>query len=279
MTIYGEFLFAENFISGFIILVLTARLQGIAADKWRISAGAVMCGLYSFVLFLNMGWILSLFCKLAFSVVVVITSFGRSGLKTAASTTGVFYIMSFLMGGVTIAVMYCVRIPGLSANGSVYMKCLAYIQIAAGIAASWFLGKWLAELLKEKAIRKAKMRHVEIRIDENSWRFMALVDTGNFLKDPVNGRPVAVISKSAGEKIRREIGPLLQMRMCLIPYKSVGRSGLMEGIRTDMISIDEVHVERVMLAISDSDFHLMDGVEKYDILLHQQHLKGEDSYG
>lgn len=279
MTIYGEFLFAENFISGIVILMLTAKMRGITVRKWRISAGAILCGLYSFVLFLHMGWVLSLLGKLLFSVAAVITAFGRSDIRATASTVGVFYMMSFLAGGVTIALMYCFRIPGMSANGSVYIKGLTYIQIAAGLAASWFLGKWIAELLREKAARKAVMRRVEVMIDEDLWCFNALVDTGNFLRDPVSGRPAAVISRSGGMEIKKKMDESWNVRMCLIPYKSVGRSGLLEGIRPDLFIIDGTAMEGIALAIGETDFQPVNGIEKYDILLHSQHLKGEDCYG
>ena len=39
MNVYGEVLFIENFITGWIILVLTARLRGYKLDKLRIATG------------------------------------------------------------------------------------------------------------------------------------------------------------------------------------------------------------------------------------------------
>lgn len=276
MTIYGEIVFIENFVTGWMILLLTGKLRGTCAERRRIAAGSVMCGAYVFVLFVQMHWLAALASKLLFSLVVVLVVFGAGTWRCVIKTTAVFYIVSFLMGGVTIALMYMMKIPGMTANGSFALKGTAFIQITAGVAATWYLGSWLAGLLKEKAVKRSVIRDVEISIASQCWKIKALVDTGNSLNEPVTGWPVAVLSKDLSEDIWRICDSEQFSRFVVIPYRTVGRASIMHGIRMDRIIVDGQPAADVVLGFGEKNFSPWKGIEKYDLLLHQQFLEGKE---
>ena len=280
MTVYGEVLFLENFITGWIILKLTCKLCGCSPKRRRIAAGSLMCGLYAFILFVPLHWLTALTSKLLFSAAVVLAVFGSGTWRGILKTTGVFYIVSFLMGGVTIALMYLLHIPGMTGNGSFVFKGATFMQIAAGVAATWYLGNWLAGLLREKNLRKNIMQQVTVKVAGNEWRFSALIDTGNSLNDPVTGWPVAVLSKDASEKIKRQCDSEQFTKFSVIPYRTAGRAGVMFGLRPDFITVNGRHVTEIVLGFSEKNFAPWRGIEKYDLLLHQQFLEGEEQdYG
>ena len=78
---------------------------------------------------------------------------------------------------------------------------------------------------------------MELIIGEMSIRTSGFVDTGNQLKDPVSGKPVAVADSSVWKKLS-EAGAVTGERMCLIPYETVdGRAWRMYGVRSDRIRI------------------------------------------
>lgn len=274
MTVYGEFLFAENFITGLVILALTGRLCGRSRSKSGLLLGALMCGAYSFILFIPMIWPLSLACRLPFSFLVILAAFGYGGKRICLKTTAVFYIVSFLMGGITIALMYITKVPGLSANGSVYLHGITYFQVAAGVLATWVLGSWLAEFFKGKLQKEKVFTSMEVEIAEKTWEIRAFVDTGNFLREPVSGNPAAVLSASCGQRISDEIEDLLLCRSCVIPYRSVGQRGILRGIRPDRVIVEGKAIEKIVLAISKEDFTCGKEAQPYDALLQQQLLEG-----
>lgn len=276
MTVYGELLFIENFIVGAMILILTGKLRGINSRNWRIATGAAMCGGYAFILFVPLHWLAALGTKMLFSAAVVAAVFGVSAWRSLLRTAGVFYAVSFLMGGVTIAMMYMLKLPGMTGNGSFVLKGASFLQIAAGVTAAWYLGCLLTKLLKEKNIKENVIREVEIHIADQSWKMKALIDTGNSLKDPVTGWPVAVLSKDLSEDIFRKCDSEQFAKLAVIPYRTVGKSGIMQGIRMDRIMVDGHPTEDVILGFGERNFGLWRGCEKYDLLLHQQFLEGED---
>lgn len=51
MVIYGEYLFLENFITGMLLLILTAKLLGEKIRRWRLAAAASLCGAGGFLVF------------------------------------------------------------------------------------------------------------------------------------------------------------------------------------------------------------------------------------
>lgn len=273
MTVYGEYLFLENFITGLVILLLTGRLCGRRKSRSGLILGALMCGAYSFTLFVPMIWPAALAGKLAFSLLVVLAAFGYGGRPCYLKTVGIFYIVSLLMGGVTVCVMYVLRVPGLAAGGSVYLHQVTYLQVAAGVLATWVLGAWLAGFLKEKLQRDKVFTDIKVEIAENAWEMRAFVDTGNFLRDPVSGNPAAVLSASWGRKIEEEMKGRLDARSCVIPYHTIGERGVMRGVRPDRIVVGGRAIEKIVLAISKEDFTCRKGQEGYEVLLQQQILE------
>lgn len=278
MTVYGEFLFLENFITGMVILILTGKLCGRRQSKSGILLGALLCGAYSFVLFVPMVWPVALLCRLLFSFLVILGAFGYDSRICCLKTTAVFYIVSFLMGGITIALMYLTKVPGLSANGSVYLHGITYLQVAAGVLATWVLGSWLADFIKGKLQREKVFTSMEVEIGEKRWEICAFVDTGNFLKDPVSGRPAVVLSASFGQRLMNELADEMKelslCRTCVIPYRCVGQKGILQGIRPDRIIVEGKPIEQIVLAVSREDFTGQKGRRPYEALLQQQLLEG-----
>jgi len=273
MTIYSEFLFMENALSGAVILLLTGRLCGYRADL-KIAAGSIMCGLYAFIIFIDMHWLPALLSKVIFSVLVVGVTFMPPARRAFLKATVTFYVVSFLMGGITIAVMYMTGRPGVSANGSIYLYGMGYLQILTGIIVTAAAGIWLSEHLKEKVHRESVIMEAEVHIEGKVIGLMAFADTGNFLKDPASGYPAAVVSLDAEKRILQTAGESAACRNCVIPYHTIGRKGVMSGIRPDYIIVGGHRIEKVVLAFGGAVFDPWKGLVDYDLLLHQQLFEG-----
>lgn len=76
----------------------------------------------------------------------------------------------------------------------------------------------------------------------------AFVDTGNFLRDPVSGKPAAVLSASCGKKLMEEVAGAgeesLKTRICVIPYSTVGEKGILQGVRPDRVIVEGKTIEK-----------------------------------
>lgn len=92
---------------------------------------------------------------------------------------------------------------------------------------------------------------VSIRYGEKTAKFTALVDTGNFLSDPVTGENVLIVSPQVAESLlnldaEQIADPVEAIRrsgirgLRLIPYHTVGQSsGLLLGMRFQNVQMGE----------------------------------------
>ena len=141
-----------------------------------------------------------------------------------------------------------------------------------GVMISWLILSFFAGFIRKRTAVGRDYRDVTVALAGEHFHFKALIDTANFLREPVSGKPVAVICRSAA-------GDLWQScpddRFCLIPFKGIGaEGGLMQGFRADLAVIGEMKIERPVFAIYEGEFGRMEGEEAYQILLHRELMEG-----
>lgn len=97
-----------------------------------------------------------------------------------------------------------------------------------------------------RGTRSEKNIEFEISIFGEKEKFCALVDSGNFLRDPLSGKPVIIVKKSYLKassvylKANAECNDdLLKARIRLIPVKGIGGERILTGIRCDYISLND----------------------------------------
>ena len=292
MVVYGEYLFLENFITGLLLLYLTARLvmpgrgpvqimqhqsprprqrsgrKMAATDHevrlWRLLAGAAVCGGCGFLIFLPVQPAVGILVRGLLSAAVTAAALGRHQL---VRKTAVFLVLTFLTGGTAMAVLLWMQEPAIAGNGAMYVGAGTYGRLlAAGVPAA-ALGLWLVKLVKTQRMREKTTGTVEIEIEGRICRLQAMVDSGNCLREPITGRPVILID----EKGRRDCGFCAEKeprRLTLIPYEAVGvKKGLLQGVRLDGARFEGREIGSVVLAAYEGNF------PGFEVLLHQDILE------
>lgn len=271
MEIYAEYLFIENFIVGMIILYLSAKIGGLQICKWRICLGGILCGFFSFIIFAdNMGMFMSIGIKLAFSLLLSYITFGKSILKG----TLLIYIVSALMGGITIMLIYIAKIKGVANNAVLYINDISYTNIIFGVSMAFGIIVVFSEIFKGKQLREMVFAEIILEIEGHSMMHKALIDSGNFLREPLSGKAVAVMSKSAAAEMKNFKDIDFNKRYCLIPYSSVGiEKGVLEGYRVDNIYINNKPMGSIVVAVYEAEFN-KNGEQEYQLLLGRDFLTG-----
>ena len=295
MVVYGEYLFLENFITGLLLLYLTARLvmpgqaRGMdvlrqkpaawdqaqppvraAADGcsqvrlWRLLAGGVLSGGCGFLIFLPMQPAVGILVRVLLSAAVTAAALGRHQILRK---TAVFLVLTFLTGGTAMAVLLWMQVPAIAGNGAMYVGAGTYGRLlAAGVPAA-AMGLWLVKLVKTQRMRVRTTGTVEIKIEGRICRLQAMVDSGNCLREPITGRPVILID----EKGRRDCGFCAEKeprRLAVIPYEAVGvKKGLLQGVRLDGARFEGREIGSVVLAAYEGRF------PGFEVLLHQDILE------
>lgn len=264
MIIYSEFLFIENFITGGLLLLLTAMMFGEKPPKRRILLAAILCGAAGFTVFVAAAGFSALFLHMGIAAAVTAVTFGIGTPKALAAKTVVFLALSLLSGGAVMAIMLWQEAPALSGAGVFYIQPLTYLRLICFGTIAFGFAYHAVRITKNLRIRSELCGTAYVTVDEERFEFSAMIDTGNYLKEPISGRPVVLIGKSAAKKLQTCIR---QDRYILIPFSGAGvKNGILEGIRSDSISFGGSDAVNAVLAFYDGDFEESDLILGRDFL-------------
>lgn len=265
MVIYGEYLFIENFISGLILLLLTAKLTGSVTGKFRILAGAVICGMSSFIIFVPLSGIQSAAVRAAICFCCILVTFGRRELLKEA---GVFMALTLLWGGGVMALLLWQQQPAITHQGIVYMDAFNYIRVLCfGILALGFT-YWFVKLIRRRKADVCAKGKVRLVIDGKNYVFRGFADSGNCLKEPMTGKPVVLLDERGASRLPFEAADFPQ-RYRVIPFKAVGvDEGSLDGLRCDAIIFEDRSIEGAYIAFYRGLFG------EFEALINREFLEG-----
>ena len=255
MTLYVDIVFLENVFMNSIILLATGV---ILKDKTRIirnlissSIGAV----YAIIIYTSHIEIYSnIFLKIMLSLVIVYIAFKPQNTKSLLKHLIIFYLTSFTFGGVAFALLYFVRPQDILLQNGVLIGTYPIKMILIGGIVGFVIITISFKNIKGKLKREDIYCNVKLNVEEKTKIITALIDTGNFLKDPITKIPVIVAEReSLKELFPDEIllntskiinGGSIDLgeyasKVRVIPFKSLGKdNGLLLGIK-----IDEAYIE------------------------------------
>lgn len=256
MIVYGDLLFAENFIIGIVLLYITAEIFGIGlrrpAAVIRLACGGVMCGLFSMLIFLHARTLLLVVLEAGFAFAVCMVVYGKAQLWRQALA---FILVTYFMGGITMGMLLVTKNPGVYAVSGIYTGDMKAALLALFIAVGLFTAKLIIRSVSSRKFFGEHVFDVKIVIGGKCFETGGFVDTGNQLTDPVSGKPAAVAQGSLWNRLE-EAGVMMPERMGVIPYKGINGGGLMISVRTDYIEIRERRIRGAVIA---------GGKEKFDV--------------
>ena len=261
MTIYLDVVIIENLIMNSIIMYATAIVTKNKIKHIRILIASLIGAIYSVVSYIsNLAIFSNLFTKILLSIIMVYIAFNPKGIKTLGKITLLFYLTSFLFGGVAFSMIYIIKPQNIIMKDGLFLGTypLKTIFIGAIIASIILIAGF--KVVKNKISKKDMFCNINIKIQGKEKNIKVMIDTGNLLKDPISGMPVIVIEhtelydilpkellnnlekilggdlESIPENIKNEYLPKLRV----IPYSSLGKqNGMLLGIKADEVKIEK----------------------------------------
>ena len=283
-VLYIDVVWALNVIMDAFILTLTAFFCRRKRAWWRIGLSAVVGAMYVvLMLWPGPAALFVIGFKIALSVLMIWVAFPFHSLKEFVVTLLVFYVASFLTGGIALALNYLVQSPSLGEAGFVVASGRPAWLINGGIIATlaacpaaYSFGNLLWRRVTIAKRRQAGLWTVSVRLGDEKIQMVGLLDTGNQLREPVSGTPVIVVDyraimdllpmslvealASGGDPIdwisNENVDETWQSRFRVVPYRTVGKSaGLLLALRPDEITVEKdgeaYHHQRVLLGLND----------------------------
>ncbi len=127
--------------------------------------------------------------------------------------------------------------------------------------------------IRGKLTKKDMFCNIKININSNTVYTKAIIDTGNFLKEPITKIPVAVVEKDIlkgviPEEILNNLSNIIEgkeialgeylSKIRLIPFMSLGKeNGMLIGIKADGLAIntqdDVLFIKNIIIGIYDGN--------------------------
>lgn len=256
MTLYIDVIVLENIIMNYIIILATGMICKTELKQIRIILSSVLGAIYAVIIYLiDLKIYTNQITKIIVSICMMYIAFNSANIKTITKQLVIFYLTSFCFGGAAYYLLYGIN-PNLikSINGILIGTYPIKIAILGGIL-GFFIINIAFKIIKSKLTKKDMIYDVEIYYKENKAHIKVMLDTGNFLTDPITNIPVLIveanklktiisedilqdtskiIAEGAFEKMPEEI----KTRCSIIPFSSIGKNnGIILGFRPDYIKI------------------------------------------
>ena len=280
MTIYIDIVLIENLVMNYIILYATATIIKAPKSYWNLFLASLIGSLYSVIAYILVFHIYSNFVfKIFLSIVMVYVAFIPKKMKNMLKQLLLFYLTSFVFGGVAFSLIYWIKPQNIIIKNGVFVGTYALKTILLGAIVGFVIISIGFKIVKNKIDKNQLFCDVNIKIGQNEIVTKAMIDTGNFLRDPISNMPVIVVEHTllydilpkeilnnlenilGGDfnDISDEIREKYISKLKVIPFSSLGKqNGMLLGIKAREISIqnEEENIKRndVIIGIYDKSF-------------------------
>lgn len=266
MTIYIDIVLIENLLMNYIILFATGVILKIHIKHVRLILASFVGAIYTIIAYISGLKIYSnFFLKLILSVIIIYIAFNPNQLKKLLKYTLIFYLTSFVFGGVAFALIYIVKPKEILENNGLVLNSnsLKVIFISAIIA---FIVVIIGfKIVKNKISAKDMYCDLKIKINDKNIETKAMIDTGNFLKEPITNTPVIVVEHTllydcipkeilnhmesilGGDfsEIPDQVKEEYVSRLKVIPFSSLGKqNGMLLGIKAEKVIVKSEEEEK-----------------------------------
>ena len=194
MTIYIDIVLIENVIMNYIILFATAIVLKIKIKHIRIFIASLLGAIYSVITYMGILKLYSsIVMKILLSILIVYIAFNPQSLKKMWKNLLIFYLTSFVFGGVAFALIYILKPQDILMKNGLFLGTYPLKTVLLGAIISFLVILVAFKIIKDKFSKKDLFCDLEIKINNKIVKTTAMIDTGNCLKDPITNNPVVVI--------------------------------------------------------------------------------------
>ena len=228
MTVYLDLVVILNFGVDFLLLIGTNRLCGYPMKPGKAAIAAALGGLYAGCCALpGFSFLGNTLWRLVSLALMSVLAFGWNSGTLRRSV--LFVLLSMALGGIALGMGNGGFFGLIASCAAVCLLCIVGFRGRAG-------GK--------------RFVSVQLTHKGNSRQLVALLDTGNTLKDPITGQSVLVAGADVAAELlgftREDLAePVRTMEsrcvkgLRLIPYRAVGQpSGMLVATRLDDVRIE-----------------------------------------
>ena len=259
MTIYIDIVLIENLIINYIILYTTSIITKSKRIIWRLLISSLIGAIYSIITYVTMLQIYSNFIlKIILSIIMIYVAFKPTKIKNLLKQLLLFYLTTFVFGGAVFALIYLIKPQDILTKDGLFVGTNILKIVLLGIILGFIIISMGFKIVKNKIDKNQLFCDIKIKLEQKEIITKAMIDTGNFLRDPISNMPVIVVEHTllydvlpkeilnnlenilGGDidKIPDEIRKKYISKLKVIPFSSLGKqNGMLLGIKAEEVSI------------------------------------------
>lgn len=255
MTLYVDIIFLENIFMNSIILLATGVILKAPIRILRNLIASTIGSIYAIIIYVsNIEIYSNFFLKLVLSFAIIYVAFKPVNIKSFLKYVVIFYLTSFTFGGVAFALLYFVSPQDILLQDGVLIGTYPMKIILAGGILGFIIITISFKNIKGRLNKKDMFCNITLNSSNKKTKITAIIDTGNFLRDPITKIPVIVVEKDKLNELLPEIildnvtniinGKNVELgeyasKIRAIPFKSLGKeNGLLLGIKMDEVEVE-----------------------------------------
>lgn len=267
ITIYIDIIFLENLIMNSIIIYATAIILKIKPKTIRIIIASTIGSIYAIISYItNIQIYATIILKAILAIIMVYVAFNPQNIKKMWKQVSIFYLTSFVFGGVTLYLIYYIKPQEVLIKNGIFVGGYILKIIMLGAIVSFVVIKISLKIIKTKINPKDMYCKIKIKLNGNIIETKAMIDTGNLAREPITNTPVVIVESTLLEntlpnqilnnlekilcgdlsRISKEMQEKYIPKLRCIPFSSLGKqNGMLLGIRADEIQIETEEEKKI----------------------------------
>ena len=243
-----------------IILYATAIILKIKPKVIRVMSSSTIGSIYAIIIYVTeIPIYTSVISKAVLAIIMVYLAFNPQNIKKMWKQVAIFYLTSFVFGGVTLYLIYYIKPQEVLIKNGMFVGEYILKVIILGAIVAFVIIRISLKIIKTKVSPKDMYCKIKIKLNEKIIETKAMIDTGNLAKEPITNTPVVIVESTLLEeilpnKILNNLenilgGDLSQVseemqekyisKLRCIPFSSLGKqNGMLLGIRADEIEVE-----------------------------------------
>lgn len=247
MTVYVDVLVVINTLVNYFMLLGVKVITRAETRRIRLILGALIGGISSLSVFLNISVIVTVL-KFLTAALMVLISFPFISAKVFFKKCIWLFIISAVFSGVCLGA-YLIFDTDLMiySNGTVYFDIdITFLTVCTVIS---YVVITLILRFTDKKMPEKQYYPITLVSGEESVTLRGFLDTGNNLKEPFSFAPVIVTNEKIYRKMRLA-SPENKER--IIPVSTVSGDGIMTAFKLDSAVFLEKEIHNIYLGCGDS---------------------------
>lgn len=267
ITIYIDIIFFENLIMNIIILYATAIILKIKPRVINVILSSGIGSIYAIITYITeIPIYTSLILKALLAIIMIYVTFNPPNTKILWKQVAIFYLTSFIFGGVTLYLIYYIKPQEVFIKNGVFVGKYILKVIMLGAIVAFFTIRISLKIIKTKITPKDMYCKIKVKLNEKIIETRAMIDTGNLAKEPITNTPVVIVESTLLEgivpikilnnledilcgdfsQISDEMQEKYISKFRCIPFSSLGKqNGMLLGIRADEILVEKEDEKKI----------------------------------